>query len=422
MMKKISVLGILTVLFCVSMAFAATYNVNDCNDLQNIGTSLGTCSDNFVLTTSFACSGSFTPLCSGGYSGTFDGNNNTITGLTINLPSTSFVGLFSKVISGRIKNVRIVNANVKGAGEVGVITGYASSAIIDNSYVSGTVSGTDTVVGGMVGRLYYPSSVLNSKSSCDVSGTEYIGGLTGIIQDFCLVNNSYSTGKVTGTGYRIGGLSGTLGGSIIDNSYATGAVIGGYYVGGLVGDETYYSKIINSYSTGTTSGNQFIGGLVGHLSQSYVINSYSTGNNLSGANTGGLVGFAEGSEAVISNSYWDICRTSQPNCCGYGTAGSTCTNNCTGKNSLSNKNTAYFYDIDNAPMNVWNFISVWNNSYNGTAYPILLNPAGPKKTNPDPCKSDTIPELKDNKNNNLVSIALVVIIALVIGVVLFKKK
>ena len=48
-----------------------------------------------------------------GYTGTFDGGGKTITGLTINQPSTNNVGLFASIeVEGTVKNLKLDKVNV----------------------------------------------------------------------------------------------------------------------------------------------------------------------------------------------------------------------------------------------------------------------------------------------------------------------
>ena len=76
------------------------------------------------------------------FTGTFNGNNYTISNLFINLPSTNDVGLFGYTSGASIENVGLVNANITGQNDVGALVGYNNnSSSIDNSYATGSVSG-----------------------------------------------------------------------------------------------------------------------------------------------------------------------------------------------------------------------------------------------------------------------------------------
>ncbi|RCW20642.1 filamentous hemagglutinin family protein [Ciceribacter lividus] len=260
------------------------------------------------------------------FSGTFDGNGHTITGLTINASSTDDVGLFG-VSSGTITNIGLVNVDVAGRSYVGGLTG-GNAGTISNAYVTGSVSGSGTgeFVGGLVGYGSGPSTVSTSYSTANVSGGAAVGGLMGLNRGG--ISNSYSTGSVTGSGFGVGGLLGYSDGGTINNSYATGSVnSSNFYVGGLVGysigtvsnsyatgsvngGSNYVGGLLgssigtvsNSYATGSVSGSYQVGGLIGYSSGGTISNSYATGSVTGTGNTvGGLLGYSDGSS--ISNSY-----------------------------------------------------------------------------------------------------------------------
>ena len=93
-----------------------------------------------------------------------------------------------------------------------------------------------------------------------------------------IIDNSYATGSVAGTDENVGGLVGHQGAnSSIRDSYATGSVFGQSNIGGLVGENE--GSINNGYATGSVFGAENIGGLVGyHISAagtvSTIRNSY----------------------------------------------------------------------------------------------------------------------------------------------------
>ena len=258
-----------------------------------------------TATSNWNAGGGFAPIgISSPFTGTFNGNNYTISNLFINLPTTDNVGLLGQTSGATIENVGLVNANITGQNNVGSLVGYNNSSRIDNSYATGSVSG-GAHVGGLVGFNYDSSSIDNSYATGSVNGNNlYVGGLVGFNDNSSSINNSYATGSVSGSNTRVGGLvGGNYASSRIDNSYAIGSVSGGSgnFVGGLVGINLS-SSIANSYATGSVSGSSYVGGLVGiYYGSSSLVNSYATGS-VSGSNAvGGLVGVNYGSS--IANSY-----------------------------------------------------------------------------------------------------------------------
>lgn len=158
--------------------------------------------------------------------------------------------------SGIVRNINLTNVDIAASGsilvggfnvnyqDVGALAGRNDGSISDSSS-SGLVSG-DQSAGGLIGANF--GNVSRSYSSASVSGGSVIGGLIGQ-SDQGDVSNSYATGSVTGTGSDVGGLVGlalitpappplpTPTGSF-SNVYATGAVISSssLFVGGLVGE------------------------------------------------------------------------------------------------------------------------------------------------------------------------------------------
>ncbi len=168
------------------------------------------------------------------FNGAFDGNNHTISHLTIT--GVSYLGLFGKLgLGGEVKDLGVVDVNITGSyHDIGGLVGDNDQGIITKSYSSGIVTGYSRV-GGLVGYNNYGDIAL-SYSNCSASGTtsrnQGIGGLVGVSAGS--ITTSYSTGDVTGD-RRIGGLVGWNYESNITNSYSTGMVSGDSDFGGLVG-------------------------------------------------------------------------------------------------------------------------------------------------------------------------------------------
>ncbi|MFC1632491.1 beta strand repeat-containing protein, partial [Candidatus Omnitrophota bacterium] len=248
------------------------------------------------------------------FSGTYNGNNYTISNLTIN-KQANYIGLFGYTDSATIQNVGLIANDVTGKAYVGGLVGYNRvSSTITNSYATGDVTGSGNYVGGLVGYMTGSATITNSYATGAVEGSGgYVGGLVGRNSSSSTITNSYATGDVTGSGDYVGGLVGQNSySSTITNSYATGDVTGDDYVGGLVGQnygcsmqEGCVSSITNSYATGDVTGDDYVGGLVGYNYTSCTItnNSYATGSVTGDDYVGGLVGYNNG---TISNSYYNI--------------------------------------------------------------------------------------------------------------------
>ena len=150
------------------------------------------------------------------YTGTFDGDNKTISGLYFNDTDTSYVGLFGYIGSGgRVSNVGVVDSYFKGQNYVGGVFGYSSSGTIENCYNAGTISGASNV-GGVCG--YASATIKNCYNKGAVSGESYVGGVCGKVS-YCRIFNCYNTGTVNGTGSNIGSVCGNDYNLVIKNCY-----------------------------------------------------------------------------------------------------------------------------------------------------------------------------------------------------------
>jgi len=289
------------------------------------------------------------------FSGTLDGLNHTITGLTINRPSTDWVGLFGFASRAAVAHVGLVNLNIIGGQDVGGLAGYNYGGTVINSYSTGVVTSIWGPAGGLVGGN--TGTVSNSYSTAAVSGYSNVGGLAG--SNHGTVSNSYSTGAVTGSQF-VGGLVGANYGGIVNNTYSTGPVTATYtIVGGLVG-LMYGGTVSNSYSTGAVSGSGYVGGLVGLIdyqgaggtpiySPGTVSNSYSTGAVTGDYEVGGLVGAIYDPLGSVTDSFWDT-----------QTSGTSTSAGGTGLTTKQMKTRVKFS---------WDFKNVW--TMKGHSYPLL---------------------------------------------------
>ena len=199
----------------------------------------------------------FLPL--GTYTGTFKGNNKTISNLYINRGSQNDVGLFV-VLTGTVSGLGLRNVDVRGNLGVGGLTGHQRGGAITGCYVTGRVRGSGSYgLGGLVGHSHTGANrrISASYSAAAVTalgsgGNFWLGGLVGPRQNGGTIVASYATGAVTGSGTK-GGLVGRLeSGGSVTASYAAGAITGGGTTGGLVGSTA--GTVSNSYWDSDRSG------------------------------------------------------------------------------------------------------------------------------------------------------------------------
>ena len=312
----------------------------------------------------------FTPIGNSttNFTGSFDGLGHTISNLTINLPSTSYVGLFGQTgSSSDIRNVGLAGSgNITGLNMFGGIAGENYGSIV-NSYVTSTNTFTGyNYGGGLVGRNNGAGKISSSYATVAVSGHSFIGGLVGgNWNSSATISNSYATGNVSMTRYSVGGLVGENHGTI-SNSYATGTVSGGNAGnGGLTGMN--YGTISNSYATGAVSGSSYVGGLTGKNTSTGSVNtSYAAGAVSGSSNVGGLLGKNSGS---VTSSYWNT--TVNTSVAGIGTGNASTA--VTGLSTTQMQQLASFTPSGTGT-GKWDFATaVWGFSPSGAnnGYPIL---------------------------------------------------
>ena len=222
---------------------------------------------NCTLTADITLTGEWTPIGTdykNSYTGTFDGGNHTISGLTVK-ESDENAGLFGYIgkDGGTVKNVVLENVQITSDyqyGYVGGVAGY-SRGNIENCSVSGSVSSRCTA-GGVVGQQFGGSITLCG-SSATVKGTGEVGGVAGKTDNSATLTACYATGNVTferasTINTFAGGVVGYNGGGTLTACYATGSVTGSgsgtIYVGGVTGDNASGTLTACYHATGTVSG------------------------------------------------------------------------------------------------------------------------------------------------------------------------
>ena len=165
------------------------------------------------------------------YTGIFDGNGKTITGLTFNQSETNNVGLIGSLgENGIVRDVKLDKVTIKANNNVGGI------------------------VGGNRG-----GSIIGCSVSGDISGARQVGGVVGYF----------------GVGYNV-----------VTACYHEGSVSGSVSVGGVAGDSAYGS-LTACYHAGNVSGSQYVGGVAGYNSTTGTVTAcYWSGYDGTGIGTG----------------------------------------------------------------------------------------------------------------------------------------
>ena len=181
------------------------------------------------------------------YSGTFDGNGHTISGLNVNYGDKNG-GLFCYVKSATIKNLTVAGSVTYSSGDgiaYGGIVGCADSSTIENCTNRCTVTG-NWYAGGIVGRSV-DSDIIGCANFGNISSPFCSGGICGIV-----------TGQVDAYGID----------ATIRDCYNVGMVSGGY-AGGITGQSDSGNidiLIANCYNVGSLHGSTDTGEIIGDLS------------------------------------------------------------------------------------------------------------------------------------------------------------
>ena len=253
------------------------------------------------------------------FSGTFDGDGHSISGLDISAEGTS--GLFG-VLSGTVKNLKVY-------GEISN-SFFTQSA---EAKISGKYSGT----GGVVGVALSGATVENCINNAVVDGSGNTGGVIGIVYNFgyesVTVIGCENTGTIYSTAGNCGGVIGRIYVSTaaspavtvkdctnymaqtlkIDNRNRLGGIVGyvrseagvviieGCTNGGDITAENFGDAASNDYP--------YAGGIVGRIEATGDVSSgaqiskcSNTGTVSSGKYAGGIVTYIQRSEACADNT------------------------------------------------------------------------------------------------------------------------
>ena len=221
----------------------------------------------------------------GWYTGIFDGNGHSISGLYVNRDEAaddvhtwfkSCIGLFG-YYSGVTRNLSVLDSYMRGEDCIGGIFGYNDGGTIQNCY-----------------------------SAATVCGDSYIGGICGRSEGDSIIENCYNTGYVYGATRSIGGICGDNS-ATLQGCYNVGNVNGKFYVGGIVGESSGSGNTIwikDCYNRGNVIGDtKDIGGIGGYIGSSLVENCYSQATVSGNTNVGGICG--NSNKVDFQNAYYD---------------------------------------------------------------------------------------------------------------------
>ncbi len=171
----------------------------------------------------------WTPIGSNDYSGTFDGNDHTISGLYFNDRIVDSVGLFRRSSeTAKITNVGIVDSYLNAGSTVGAMCGL-NYGIIENCYNTGSVNGI-TVIGGICGSNGKNANIINCYNRGTVTSDSDASGICGsngpsFSGNSSKIKNCYNTGSVEGKSVDGICYANQFKDSIIENCYYNNEIL-----------------------------------------------------------------------------------------------------------------------------------------------------------------------------------------------------
>ena len=281
------------------------------------------------------------------YTGIFDGNGYTISGLYID-SKVKHTGLFGYIgNNGEVKNLTIAN-----------------------SVITSTQNYTGAVVGESIGNV----TNCHTTATTQVTGINYVGGIAGDLGGSMSLSQCSNAAEIVGGvaanqyqryGY-VGGIAGgvhSTASNALTDSYNTGTVTGLKKVGGVTGGIYNGGSVQNVYNIGSVSASGGdAGGIVGEFRYKSIKNAYNAGL-VSGSTQGGIVGsFADQNKSIESAYYLD-----QDNIEWVGKKGSyTCDGTATAKTSdglkaLTSEDLGDGFAADTNGINIGYPVLAWQN-------------------------------------------------------------
>jgi len=251
------------------------------------------------------------------FSGSYDGQNFIISGLTIFNNSSLYTGLFGYVANAEIMNIELTDVDIEVGEYCGGLIGKAYNSSVSNCYTTGWVndSGSTSYIGGLIG-YNYSTAISDCYSNCIVRGfasgnnTFGTGGLIGYVENSTIQNSNHSGLCYVWGLDNTGGLVGYSSGSVYNNCTTSTEVSGSNNTGGLIG-YTYRDQITQCSSSSDVLGSDHVGGLIGlHLINFQdVVSCYSTGSIQGYDYVGGFSG-SLGQDLPYSSSIIECYSTS----------------------------------------------------------------------------------------------------------------
>jgi len=177
---------------------------------------------------------------------TFDGGGYTISGLTVDKPADSYIGLFSYIgtgqTTGTVRNLT-VKGSVTGNDRVGGIAGWNNGTISGCTF-TGKVTAkhtNDAYAGGIAGYTLNSTITGCHVWGSTITGAGFVGGITGYLESgntgviACLVTDTEIEGTPGPDYAYFGGIAGRSNSRLVACVSAAKTTLKGTYVGSITG-------------------------------------------------------------------------------------------------------------------------------------------------------------------------------------------
>ena len=242
------------------------------------------------------------------YSGTFDGQEHTISGLYFQ----NFIDYSEYAKVGFV-------AELRNGGCVCNLT------VADSYFAPPSVSTAQYYLGGIAGRIDTEASVVNCHFNGTIQGgsgywNNSTGGIVGY-SSYCVIENCTTRGRVEnysryGVGGIVGYMSGTVRGCVNYAAVTNTCNAFDNGTGGIAGDLRSGSTIRDCHNEGVIFSNSYAGGIAGSASgsynsdtdstyRSYILRCYNEGTIIGNTLTAGIVGSIghRGGFLTVKNCY-----------------------------------------------------------------------------------------------------------------------
>ena len=287
---KRTLFALLTVLLVALLAVSVSAAAVEIGSASQLAALMGSTDDaalakDYILTQDIDLSGVSNQKPIGSkdhpFTGSFDGDGHTVSGINIKTTTAVSTGLFGHVAgtvtiedltaSGTISTTGAA-ANV-GVGMVGFAGGVKDSTVtirncVNNCDITGKTSSSEPRVGGILGLFSRDGKtnvnlvIENCINHGDITGYKHIGGIVGRIHESTSASSSAGTGAVT-----VSGCSNF--GNIVASADGAGGMIGPI----LINKSSVTVK--NCYNAGSVEASERVGGIVG-IAYTYSANASSS--------------------------------------------------------------------------------------------------------------------------------------------------